>query len=317
MGCFKTSFIAILIFILTSLLIYQWIIPDNGTYKYRDEDGGLLSWVGPYKSCIIDTYDTEGLGKTPILGVDKNGRNFAYSISVALWTNLWLALSSAVIFFFSATLLGVVIGYNQQSQLKRTSLNSLGLRRVLKNVNSIKLIQSIARGFVQALHAIPLLLLLLIIVVVANRLFENDLIRMFIIMVALGVLSSPKLALLIKDRIKMLEDEEFIDATKASGLSDVNIIIKHILWYDCSPIIAGQVVYIIVQAIMLEVVISFLGYGIRIDHTSIGGLITQYKDDLPGSNLGNPLALLPLIVLLVIALVGNRLTDLFMDLRRE
>ena len=112
----------------------------------------------------------------------------------------------------------------------------------------------------------------------------------------------------------VLEDEEFINAARASGLSDMKIILTHILWYECSPIIAGQFIYVFVQAIMLEAVISFLGYGVG---ESIGGLIKAYEENYPGAIGGTPISLLPLIVLLLVAVVGNILIRAFMESRHE
>ncbi|MBC8485163.1 MAG: ABC transporter permease subunit [Bacteroidetes bacterium] len=314
----KTSLITILFILLALLIAYHWIFPENGDYQYRPKNGrGLLSWTKPFQPCIIDNNVDDILGRTPILGVDKRGSDFAYRISVALWTNVWLALSSAVVFILLATLSGVLVGYDQSPETESLYQRIKGSKSIIGSLREVKILQTIAKWIVQALHAIPLLLLLLVVVVVANKLFENDLVRMLVIMVTVGVLSIPKLALLIQDRISVLEDEEFINAARASGLSDSKIILTHILWYECSPIIAGQFIYVIVQAIMLETVISFLGYGFGIDHTSLGGLIKQYQGNLPGAIGGTPLALLPLVVLLLIAVVGNGLTNLFMELRHE
>ena len=326
MNSYKASIIATLFILLASLVAYHWIFPENGDYKYRPRDGrGLLEWTKPFQPCLVQTtLEGDISGNTPILGVDGKGRDLAYRVSVALWTNLWLSLSGALVFVLLATISGVLIGYEQSSVTKPLYQRIKTSESIIKIFQELRIIQNTARWIVQALHAIPLLLLLLIVVVVVNdlgvkiTLFGNDLIRMFVVMLAVGVLSIPKLALLIRDRISVLEDEEFINAARASGLSDRKIIFTHILWYECSPIIAGQVIYVVVQAIMLEAVISFLGYGFGMHHTSLGGLIKQFQGDFPGTfSGGHPLALLPLIVLLLIAIAGNGLTKIFMDFRHE
>ena len=321
MSYYKITLISILFLLLVSILAYHWIFPENSDYIYRPESEngrGKLSWTKPLQPCIIETFEGEEIsGNTPILGVDSEGSDLAYRISVSLWTNLWLALSSAAVFIVLATLSGVLIGYNQPAAMKSLYQRIRSSESIIGSLRETRILQIIAKWIVQSLHAIPLLLLLLVVVVVANELFKNDLHRMFVIMVTVGVLSIPKLALLIRDRISVLEDEEFINAARASGLSDIKIILTHILWYECSPIIIAQFIYVIVQAIMLETVITFLGYGFGTEHTSLGGLITHFQYNLPGSIGGTPLALLPLIVLLFIAVVGNGLTNLFMEFRHE
>jgi len=313
----KTTTI-ILLTLLIVLIGYHWINPENVDYIYLPEnDRGILSWTAPFQPCIIETLEDEIFGYTPFLGVDSKGSDLAYRISDALWTNIWLAFSAATVFFVLATISGVLIGYDQASKSESVIKNISKSDNLFEGIRDAKIGQLIARLLVETLHAIPLLLLLLVVVVVANKLFESNLLRMLVIMISIGILSIPKLALLIKDRIKALEDEEFINAARASGLSDMKIILTHILWYECSPIIVGQFIYVIVQAIMLETVISFLGYGFGVGQTSLGGLIKAYQGNFPGALGGTPLALLPLIVLLLVAVVGNILTRMFMELRHE
>ena len=319
MNYFKTTLIFILFVFLISLITYHWVFSENGDYIYRPENGrGILTWTAPFQPCIVEKKLGDKIfSKTPVLGVDNSGSDLAFRISDALWTNIWLALSAAIVFIILATISGVLIGYNQVQKTGSLLKKYRSRKNIIGVLREIKFGQLFAKLLVDTLHAIPLLLLLLVVVVVANKVFENDLIRMLVVMVAIGILSIPKLALLIRDRIEALEDEEFINAARASGLSDIKIIMTHILWYECSPIIAGQFIYVIIQAIMLEAVISFLGYGFGIGHTSLGGLITQFQGNFPGAIGGTPLALLPLIVLLLIAVVGNVLTRLFMELRHE
>ena len=319
---FKTPILLGLFFILMVLMSYHWISPENGDYEYRAINGrGLLTWTGPFYPCVIEyevgEKEISYEGNTPIFGTDNKGSDSAYRISEALWTNIWLAFIAALVFIIFAIIGGVLIGYDQSHHSGAPSIKNGNYFEYIRRLRKVKLGQLFAKLLVETLHAIPMLLLLLVVVIVANGLFEDDLIRMLVVMVAIGILSIPKLALLIRDRIYVLEDEEFINAAKASGLSDIKIIITHILWYECSPIIAGQFIYVIVQAIMLEAVISFLGYGVGIDYSTLGGLIKQFQGNFPGTIGGTPLALLPLIVLLLVAVVGNGFTNLFMKLRHE
>jgi len=301
------------------LMSYHWISPEKGEYKYRPENGrGILTWTGPFYPCVIEVGEKISYeGNTPIFGTDNTGSDLAYRLSEALWTNIWLAHIAALVFIIFAIIAGILIGYDQSHHSEAPPIKNGNYFEYIRRFRKVKLVQLFAKLLVETLHAIPMLLLLLVVVIVANGLFEDDLIRMLVVMVAIGILSIPQLALLVRDRIDVLEDEEFINAAKASGLSDINIILTHILWYECSPIIAGQFIYVVVQAIMLEAVISFLGYGVGIDYSTLGGLIKQFQGNFPGTIAGTPLALLPLIVLLLVAVVGNGFTNLFMKLQHE
>lgn len=317
----RLTVITSLLIVLGMLVVYQWVFSENGEYKYFDKNGkNLFAWGKPFQACTIVTPEYErSIGKIPILGVDSKGQDLAHKLSIAISTNLFLALPGAIIFIFLGTLSGVVNGYDQSVITKSLYQKMRTGKDILISLKEVNFTQIISKNIIQTLHSIPLLLLLLVVVITANKFFENDLFRMYAAMLAVGVLSVPKLSLLIQDRIKMLEDEEFINAARASGLADSKIILKHILWYECSPIIVGQFIFIIVQAIMLEVVISFLGYGFGIgSYTTLGTLIKFFQQNFPGNvTNSDPLSLLPLIVLLVVTFAGNILSKLFLDLRYE
>ena len=75
-------------------------------------------------------------------------------------------------------------------------------------------------------------------------------------------------------------------------------------------IIISQIIFIILQSVMIETVVTFLGYGIRSSrYESIGKLIIEFQNDLPIQGVGSPLALIPLITLVIISIVGNLIVN--------
>ncbi len=271
---------------------------DNENIKYRDESEDLLRWAAPLTPCIIDRYGQLEYGAVPLLGTDMHGGNIALRISRAILTNLKLAvLGSLWPFLLFGITAGILIGYDQSD-----------IKRIFKERGRIpyRILQQIVDWLVEVLHAMPQLLLLLIAVVVTNKTLENSYTRMLVIMMSLGFISIPKLALTIKDRIGFLESEEFIIAAKASGLSDRQIIFRHILYYDMAGVIVSQITYMMLQSVMIETVVTFLGYGIKSSrYESIGKLIIEYQNDLPIQGAGSPLAIIPLLTLVIISIVGN------------
>ena len=298
--------------------LYSFFYPIEEKVRYRNENDELLRWSSANQPCSVEIdYGNIIVGSTPILGTDKYGMNYAYSLSRSLVTNLILSLLSVIPFLMIALSTAIFIGYDSQHRKLKISTNDTGISS-LWNKNNIGLfMRYFVESIVRALHAIPQLLILIIVVVVSYRSLDNDLTRMCTIMIFIGILSAPKLIFLIVDRIAILERDEFINAARASGLPDSIIVFKHILFYDSSPIIFAQIIYVIVQAIMLETVISFLGYGMGMEHSSIGGLISQYRYDLPGVVGGEMMALYPMILLLLIAVAGNTLTKSFMEMRSD
>jgi len=305
-------------FILMLFALYSISFPAEETNRYRNHKGQLLRWSSSHIPCVIEIdYDNSIEGFTPLLGTDKNGMNYAYSLSKSIVTNMSLSLLSVITFIIIAISSAIFIGYDTQHRRMKKSTNRNGHSSRWNRNNIGVIMRYIVESGIRTLHAIPQLLLLIIVVVVSYRSLENDLMRMGTIMIFIGILSTPKLIFLIVDRINIMEGDDFINAARASGLPDSKIIFKHILFYDSSPVIFAQIIYVMVQAIMLETVISFLGYGMGIAHSSIGGLIAQYRSDLPGTVGGNMMALYPMMLLLLIALAGNTLTRSFMEMRSD
>ncbi len=297
----RNSFTIILLVLIGFLASYQYLHTNAADERYRStEYDDLLMWAAPLQRCIVDIDDERSPGRTPILGTDKFGSNIAFRLSVALTTNMGFAVIGALIpFLIFGIGAGIIIGYDR-----------VPIEIAFKENNRpyYRFWQIAISWITEAIHSIPLLLLLLVAVIVTYKTLDNDYARMMTVMIFVGFLSSPKLALLIRDRISILEREEFIMAARASGLSDSSIIFKHVLRYDMASMIMSQVVFILVQSVMLETVISFLGYGIRSGkYESIGKMVVEYQHDLPVSGGGELLAIWPLAVLVLLSLSGDLL----------
>ncbi|RMD87106.1 MAG: ABC transporter permease [Calditrichaeota bacterium] len=123
-------------------------------------------------------------------------------------------------------------------------------------------------NFLELLNSIPKLIGLLIFI----GLFGN---RVFFVMAIFGILSSPKLAELIKGKILSLQKEEFIDTLKALGLPNVVIILKHILWYNCKTIIISQMFFIYAAAVLIEASLSYVQLGFSQESSSWGYMLYE------------------------------------------
>ena len=225
-------------------------------------------------------------------------------------------LAAVIIFVFLGSILGIIIGFNRTKTTIKELLNH--------QESFLRIVYHLFQGTIdyvlQIINAIPMLLLVLIsVIVVEKSLYDaNQLLKLALCLFVYGLLSTPKLAFLIKDKINTLEDEDFIDAARASGISDNKLVFTHIIRYECSSIIFLQAINIFIQAIMLETVIAFLGYGVRqIKYETIGKLISEFKDYLPGTVMGDPLAILPIVMLLLIAFVGNSWSKELLDEQYE
>ncbi len=129
--------------------------------------------------------------------------------------------------------------------------------------------------------------------------------------VLLGALAWVGLARLVRAEFLALREREFVDAARVAGASDARIIFKHIL-PNAVAVIVVNATLLMSAAILTEVGLSFLGFGIRTPDISLGQLINEYQ----GAFATRPwLFWWPGIFIIVIALtinfVGDGLRDAF------
>jgi ABC-type dipeptide/oligopeptide/nickel transport system permease subunit len=150
--------------------------------------------------------------------------------------------------------------------------------------------------------AIPTLLLVFPIVFAFGQNF-------YTIFIAVGITMWVDIARIVRGQVLQIREQEFIQAAKTFGFSDVRTIFRHIL-----PNITGPVIVItaanFAYAILTEAGLSFLGIGVQPPAPSWGLMISKYKDNL----ITEPyLALIPgfAITILVLAffMIGNGLRD--------
>ena len=128
-------------------------------------------------------------------------------------------------------------------------------------------LDSVMMRIVDILLAIPLVLVLILILVIAGRSFTT-------LFIALGAVSWLTMARIVRAQTMALKGREFIEAARASGVSETMIIIRHIL-----PNLMGVVIVyaslLVPDMILAESFISFLGLGISEPSTSLGSLISE------------------------------------------
>jgi peptide/nickel transport system permease protein/oligopeptide transport system permease protein len=92
------------------------------------------------------------------------------------------------------------------------------------------------------------------------------------VFLALGIISWPPLARIVRGQVMSLKEEEYIDAAKALGASDFRIIVKHVLPNSLAPIIV-TVTLGVAGAILAEAGLSFLGLGTQPPRPSWGVML--------------------------------------------
>lgn len=224
------------------------------------------------------------VSKTFYLGTDRYGRDILSRLLIGARVSLAVGFIAVILSITIGIFLGAISGYYGGW------------------------VDNFVMWLINVLWAIPTLLLVFAITLTIGKGFWQ-------IFIAIGLTMWVSAARLIRGQVMSLKEMEYITAAKALGLSDIRIIVRHIL-----PNIAGPIMVIAASnfatAILIEAGLSFLGIGVQPPTPSWGLMIKEHYNFL----LTNRpfLAIIPgiAIMLLVYAfnILGNALRDV-LDVR--
>jgi peptide/nickel transport system permease protein len=206
--------------------------------------------VSPYQPDQIDYLGAQAPSMHHFLGTDELGRDeltrLMYGGRVSLMVGIVVAILSAAI----GTLVGMIAGYYGGG------------------------IDNVLMRFTDMVLALPLLPLLMVAGLVFADLRLNSLL---VIPLILGVLEWMSVARLVRSSFLALREKEFVEAAHAMGASDWRIITQHLLPNSIAPIVVNTTL-VVGGAIIVESVLSFLGFGIQPPTPSWGNMLSDAKD---------------------------------------
>ncbi|MGD9021791.1 MAG: ABC transporter permease subunit [Lysobacterales bacterium] len=125
---------------------------------------------------------------------------------------------------------------------------------------------------VDIVYALPFMFFVILLMVVFGR-------HIILIFVAIGAVNWLDMARIVRGQTLSLKNTEFIEAARACGVQDWDIIRRHIV-----PNLLGVVmVYVtltIPQVILIESFLSFLGLGVQEPMSSWGALVSDGAQDM-------------------------------------
>ncbi len=188
------------------------------------------------------------VGQSHLFGTDANGRDLFIRVMLGGRVSLAIGFVATLVALFIGVLYGATAGF-------------LGGR-----------IDNIMMRFVDVLYALPFIFFVIILMVVFGRNF----ILMF---VAIGAVEWLTMARIVRGQTLSIRRKEFIEAAEAAGVSNSNIIRRHILPNVVGPVIV-YVTLTVPAVILTESFLSFLGLGVQEPFTSWGVLISDGKDQM-------------------------------------
>ena len=176
------------------------------------------------------------------LGTDKEGRDILALLMAGAKTAILSGLLTSLIALGFGIPMGLVAGYYG------------------------KWIAALLQGFNGVLLSFPRLVLILVVICVTKP-------NIYYAMIILGITLIPRVAEMMQTRVRKLSDSGFVLAAREAALSDSNILIKHILWFQCRSLIWVQWTLIMAESILIETTLSYLQFGTKPPDISWGNII--------------------------------------------
>lgn len=209
----------------------------------------ITPWIAPYGFAEQDfTSMNQGPSLTHPMGTDQLGRDELTRVLYGGRVSMMIGLGVGLLITVIGTSLGIISGYYG--------------RFVDGGVMG-------TADFVLVLPFIPVLLVL-------GSIFS---LGVFSITLIIALLLWPRMARLVRGQVLALRDQEYVQAAKAIGVSDFRIMLRHI-FPNTFGIVVVEATLIVALAIILESIISFLGFGIQPPTPSWGNMLTDARSQM-------------------------------------
>lgn len=235
--------------------VYAWGNNNYGATEYSEKDGYTDLFAGYFNNYAVKddgkAYDSWGLDGFRI-GSDDQGRDmFTRTVHGGKLT-LIIALVSVAIQVIIGVIVGIVAGFYGG-----------WVDNVLIRFSEI----------VSAFPFYPMIITLSALLPVDVT--QNQ--RLAMIMVILGFLNWPGIAILVRGEILSVREKDYITAAKALGLKEGKIMFSHMLPNILSIIIVRATIGY-AGGLLTESALSFLGFGVQEPFPSWGNILNAAQD---------------------------------------
>jgi len=174
-------------------------------------------------------------------------------------------------------------------------------------------VDTLIMRFVDLFNCIPTMPMLLILVSILDAYKITPQIRIYLLMVLLGIMGWTGIARTVRGQILSLREQDFMVATEATGLSIKRRIFRH-LTPNVMPLLIVNATMNLGSIIITEATLSFLGLGVKYPLASWGTIINAATNVYVMTNywfIWMPAGLLILLTVLGFNFVGDGLRDAF------
>jgi peptide/nickel transport system permease protein len=179
------------------------------------------------------------------LGTDHRGRDLLTRVVYGTRVAMTVGFMATGIGLVGGTLVGAVSGY-------------YGGR-----------VDDVLQRITETIYAIPFLVL----VIAFMTAFGRDL---TFAMIGVGITAIPVFNRLIRSRVVSIREEDYVEAARAAGVKDRNIILRHIIPNSFAPVLVQATLQVGVS-ILIVAGLSFLGFGAQPPTPSWGQMLSASR----------------------------------------
>jgi peptide/nickel transport system permease protein len=144
-------------------------------------------------------------------------------------------------------------------------------------------VDSVIQRFVEFMITLPTLPLLLAVSALLRGIeipfVPKELSSVFIIIFVLTAFGWMGASRLVRGMVLSLREMDFIEASRALGMSDLRIILRHMIPNAMAPIIVNATLGL-GTVIIIESALSFLGFGVQPPTATWGNMLNEYQHDM-------------------------------------
>ena len=236
----------------------------------------IIATADPLELKVFEAFEPPG-GKY-ILGTDDLGRDVFSRLLYGGRISLNIALTSAIGAGFFGLIIGMVSGY-------------------------FKKIDLVIMAVMDGLNSFPGIILALATVAALGTSHIN-------VIISLVLVFTPNVSRIVRSTMLVLREMDYVVAAKALGISDFQIIYRHLVPNAIAPWLV-QVTMILAFALLAESGLSFLGVGGSTELPSWGGIIAEGRLVIGKAPW---LVLLPGVLITLTVLSINILGDALRDI---
>ena len=181
-------------------------------------------------------------------GTDSNGRDLLVRVMLGGQISIAVGLLASLVSLGIGVVYGATSGY-------------IGGR-----------VDNVMMRLVEIMYSLPFVFLVVVLVVFFGRSF-------ILIFLVIGAVEWLDMARIVRGQTLALKRREFVGAAQALGLTDWQIIRRHIIPNTIGPVIVFVTV-VVPKVILLESFLSFLGLGVQAPLTSWGALISEGANNI-------------------------------------